>query len=36
VQTALEELMRDSNQVMKALLQMGKLDLQGVKNAAAA
>jgi predicted 3-demethylubiquinone-9 3-methyltransferase (glyoxalase superfamily) len=36
VQTALQELMRDSNRVMKALLQMGKLDLQGVKNAAAA
>jgi predicted 3-demethylubiquinone-9 3-methyltransferase (glyoxalase superfamily) len=36
VQTALQELMRDRNRVMKALLQMGKLDLQGVKNAAAA
>jgi predicted 3-demethylubiquinone-9 3-methyltransferase (glyoxalase superfamily) len=34
--TALQELMRDSNRVMKALLQMGKFDLQGVKNAAAA
>ena len=35
-QTALQELMRDRNRVMKALLQMGKLDLQDVKNAAAA
>jgi predicted 3-demethylubiquinone-9 3-methyltransferase (glyoxalase superfamily) len=41
VQTTLEELMSDSDKekptrVMKDLLQMGKLDIQDLKNAAAA